>query len=149
MNGMTTYIYAKRNEIERLKNEIERLKAEIFKAQCKRWEDLYKDRCKEYFLTLEEFMAAIEFDNHIDDRDVDNLISFRESCLEEATEVSIKTVLTEMKNHNLKFIPNKIARMICEACSCQNCKFIKEHLGHTCQDCIDSNYLHYSGYCDE
>lgn len=142
MNDIVTYINDKRNEIKRLK-------AEIFKAQCEHWVDLYKDRCKEYFLTLEEFMKAIAFDNHFDDRDVDNIISFRESCLKETTEVSITDILREMDSHNLNFIPDKVARMICEACSCQNCKYIEEHLGYTCQDCRNSKYRHYSGYCDE
>ena len=127
MDCIATYIRDKRDEIKRLK-------AEIFKAQSKRWEDLYKDRCKEYFLPLKEFIDAIAFDNGLGG-DVDG---FKRSFSEEATEVSIKIVLTEMGSHNLEFIPFKIARMICEACSCQNCKYIEEHLGYICQDCRDN-----------
>ena len=51
-----TYIRDKRNEIKCIK-------AEIFEAQSKRWEDLYKDCCKDYFLTLDEFIDTIAFDN--------------------------------------------------------------------------------------
>lgn len=138
MDCIETYIRDKRDEIKHLK-------ADIFKAQSKRWEELYKDRCKEYFLTLKEFIDSIAFDNSFEG-DVDN---FKKSCSEEETEVSIASILWEMENHNLPFIPDKVAKMICEACSCQNCKYIKEHLGYTCEDCINSKYQHYNGYCDE
>lgn len=138
MDSIATYIYAKRDEIKRLK-------AEIFKAQCEHWNDLYKNRCKKYFLTLKEFIDSIAFENSFEG-DVD---SFKRNCSEEETEVSINTILTEMERHNLPFIPDKVARMICEACSCQNCQYIKEHLGYTCQDCINNKYQYYSGYCDE
>lgn len=141
MNDIVTYINDKRDEIKRLK-------AEIFEAQCKRWEELYKDRCEEYFLPLKEFIGAIAFDNNFEGCD-ENVYSFKKCCSEEETEVNINSILAEMKSHNLIFIPDKIAKMICEACSCQNCKYIKEHLGYTCQDCINSKYRHYSGYCDE
>lgn len=42
-----------------------------------------------------------------------------------------------------------VRKMICEACACQGCPSMKEHLRHTCDDCRKVGYRMYEGYCDE
>lgn len=46
-------------------------------------------------------------------------------------------------------IPKCAKNMICEACACNGCEFMRDHLGYTCEDCKKDYYTGYQGYCDE
>ena len=46
-------------------------------------------------------------------------------------------------------IPKCAKNMICEACACNGCEFMKDHLGYTCEDCKKDYYTGYQGYCEE
>ena len=107
------------------------------------WRYYYKDRCGESFISLDDFLSEFDF-----------RIGFRESYytsrlpfgVEEAA--CIDEILHFAKDFNKSYSP-KVKKMVCEACACNGCPYMKEHLGHTCKDCKMEGLTMYEGYCDE
>lgn len=137
------------DKIRELNKKAKDLQADIINVRNQMWEIWYKDRCPNHYMTFDRFVDQLVFENRIiDGPDVD---SFRDECLYLSTatsEMHIKAVLSLADMYNLK---NRmfVSKMICEACACQGCPHMKEHLGHTCGDCRKVGYQMYEGYCDE
>lgn len=137
------------DEIRELNKKAKDLQADIINVRNQMWEIWYKDRYPNHYMTFDKFVDQLVFENRIiDGPDVD---SFSDECLYLSTatpEMHIKAVLSLADAYNLKNMMF-VSKMICEACACQGCPHMKEHLGHTCDDCRKVGYQMYEGYCDE
>lgn len=107
------------------------------------WEKCYKDRCQEHYLSLSDCLDDIKFLNH-----EQKCPDLKAMCLDSTRPVYIYDINNLCKDHGLSH-GIMIPLMICEACACNRCKYLKEHLGYTCEDCRRDFYTGYQGYCDE
>lgn len=109
------------------------------------WEKLYKDRCKEYFMTLERIFFEFSLDNqHEEDYEV------RCQSLEEyyyKHPRGLSRLLNYAEILELR-VPLDVGKMTCAACMCGGCVYQEECCGYTCKECRP----HYTGYqwvCEE
>lgn len=136
------------NDFDKLNSIIADCKKKQRKILNDKWKSLYKERCTKYYVELEELVKGLDAYNHcyniithltlISDWVYSN--SFNSS--------SIYYILQFLKEHDL-LLTKEIKLMACEACACQGCEYIKEHLGYTCKECKENYYTGYEGYCDE
>jgi len=111
------------------------------------WKETYKDRCKEYFVTLEDIFWEFRMVNlyNIDSNN-------KELCdkLEEEYyrfPYGLSKLLFYAKDLELE-VPFIVGRMACALCVCKGCPYQKECNGYTCKECKP----HYTGYqweCEE
>lgn len=144
INGQLELVYDI-NEITNIINNAKKHKCEILD---KIWEDYYKERCKHNFLTFSQFVSEFAFWNN------DNMVNvdrFKDMCFSISMEesVTIPNVLGIGKSFGFTQFGTKIPKMICEACSCEGCPYLQEHLGYDCKICKKNGFDGYSGYCDE
>ena len=66
------------------------------------------------------------------------------------TDILISGILDICKKFGITQFGTKVPKMICEACACKGCPYLKEHLGYDCQTCRkEMHFSGYEGYCDE
>lgn len=113
------------------------------------WENLYKERCPEHFISYSEVLKAIDRTNWLmneegrkEFNEYFDILKIREN------HAQISEIILIAKLYNLQ-IPPEVGAMICEACACEGCPYMEEHLFHTCKECKKVKYSYYEGYCDE
>ena len=116
----------------------------------RKWENVYKERCPKYYLPLNEIIRKIESENLFN---VPSILSIgtklKEFVYHNTCQISsIIDLFKYCKDFHLD-IPKCVKNMICEACACNGCEFMQDHLGYTCEDCKKDYYTGYQGYCDE
>ena len=140
-------------KIKEIQSQITELKKQMREAAEEYWEALYKKRCPKYFISYDMFIHQIGFWN--DDFTSESrkkVDEFKDKCyykLYDDERAIIPEILTQAEYYNFK-IPLDVANMICEACACNSCPYLEEHLGYTCEECrFNKHYTGYQGYCDE
>lgn len=109
----------------------------------KKWERIYKKKCPTSYLSLHEFVKAIDKTNVRHDdfdyrREITDIV-YRHH-------LTIPKILNLIKERHLR-IPKNVSDMICEACVCGKCD-AKRHLPYTCEECkTQMSYTGYHGKC--
>lgn len=112
----------------------------------RKWENVYKERCPKYYLPLNEMIRKIESENWTN---MPSIPELKEFVYHNTFQISsIIDLFKYCKDFHLD-IPKCAKNMICEACACNSCEFMQDHLGYTCEDCKKDYYTGYHGYCDE
>lgn len=138
-----------------LHDRLHEVQTAIKEKHSEEWDSVYKRKCPNHYVSFEEFLDTLYLFN-------DNKFSIKkDEFLYSKSEIWIPNILRDLRNceydwnineytEKSKFtVPPKLSNMICEACACQGCPSMKEHLGHTCKDCRIAMYTKYEGYCDE
>lgn len=136
------------DEINDILHDVKRQKIKILNAY---WEKLYKDRCPNTYLSLTKTIDEITFwneeFNEISSLKINKFLN--EKYYFVLDHLDISTLLSSCESYDFKQLGTKFPQMICEACVCENCSFMKECRGNICADCKKNFYNMYSGYCDE
>lgn len=112
----------------------------------RKWENFYKERCHKYYLPLNEIIRKIESENWTN---MPSIPEFKEFVYHSTFQISsIVDLFKYCKDFHLN-IPKCVKNMICEACSCNGCEFMSDHLGYTCEQCKKDYYTGYQGHCEE
>lgn len=136
-----------KHEIWKLKHKINDIRSDILHIHKQQWDIWYKTRCPEHYLSFEQFIDKLAFMNS-NQNNRSEIEQFKNECKYEVDECHIPCILDVASKYGFKdFSP--VYKMICEACACQGCPYMEEHLGHTCNDCRKNGYQMYEGYCDE
>ena len=149
MNGILEEFLEKNNynttcDVDTLIRDLKEYRIDILSKQ---WEDYYKERCGEAYLTLREFIDAIRFQNFYALGE-ENYQWYKE-FYELHSDVTISSLVEFCKRRGIK-LSYKNTEMICKACACEGCPYLEEHLGYTCEKCKkDMLFTGYQGYCDE
>lgn len=110
------------------------------------WERIYKRKCPNHYLPLNDFIKEIDLTNWLNSSDYENIEDW---VYKRPTNATINSIMNEAKERKLS-IPKKVSEMICEACACNGCPYLEEHLGYDCNKCKkEMSYTGYEGYCDE
>lgn len=110
------------------------------------WERIYKERCPNHYLSLNDFVTKIDEANLIEVQEYENI---EDMVYKYPANATINHIMDEAKDKKLH-IPKDVSDMICEACVCCECEYLKEHLGYNCDECKKHLfYTGYQGYCDE
>ena len=136
------------NDFDKLNDIIGDCKKKQRKILNEKWKSLYKERCSKYYVELEKLVKGLDGYNH--SCNITTHLTFISDWVysNSFNSSSIYYILQFLKEHDL-LLTKEIKLMTCEACVCQGCKYIKEHLGHTCKECKENYYTGYEGYCDE
>jgi hypothetical protein len=135
--------------VEEINSLIESAKERKLEILDKCWEDLYKKRCPKHFLSFSKILKEIEYKNWLDEENLKNFTHFFRIEKINESDTDISTVMSIAHKYKLA-IPESVSAMVCEACACNGCPYIKEHLGYTCEECRKRlSYTGYEGYCDE
>lgn len=108
------------------------------------WKKMYYDRCEDNFMSLEKIISEIS-SRHWSEIEIKEL---EEIFLETKDTIYMIDIMHFLKDRELIY-PNSLQKMACAACACENCEFLKDHLGYTCEDCKKDYLIGYQGYCDE
>lgn len=108
------------------------------------WKKMYYDRCEDNFMSLRKIIEEIWSKNWLS-IEIEEL---EEIFLRTKDSVHIIDLMNFLKDRKLIY-PNNLQKMTCAACACNNCEFLKEHLGYTCEECKKDYLTGYQGYCDE
>ncbi len=132
--------------IRDIKDQIVKLKKELKAAQKQQWEAYYKDRCPDHYISFTEFVGDLAFMNKTSDNHslIDRFIN-KCNDLDDCHIPGVLDIASSCGFNSYSFVSD----MICEACACNGCPCMEEHLGHSCKDCRQSGYQMYEGYCDE
>lgn len=134
------------NDFYKLKNNIDYCRMLQKNLLNRKWENVYKERCPKYYLPLNEIIRKIENENLTN---MPSIPELKEFVYHNTFQISSIIDLFEYcKDFHLD-IPKCAKNMICEACACNGCEFMRDHLGYTCEDCKKDYYTGYHGYCDE
>ena len=115
------------------------------------WEKLYKNRCPKSYISLLEVINGIFWESkykYHNTLNIPPLDDFYTIFYTIDSYLDISHILDICKYRNFK-IDYEFSKMICEACACEGCPYMKEHLSCTCIDCKKNFYTMYSDYCDE
>ena len=122
---------------------------DILSIHSQQWEMLYKDRCPENYLSFEDFINEMIFWNKNGIEYSYELDQLEERLKYSQYAITLINILQDFRDHNFTQIPDKVVKMTCEACAGNGCPYMKDCLGHTCDDCRKAGYTMYEGYCDE
>ncbi len=137
------------DNLKEIQKEYKNLCEKTLKTQGEIWEAYYKERCPKYFIPWEQLIKDLAFWNN-DNGGIFFCNTFIYKCASTISDPTIKALLNIMEYHNYTEFGNTgFEKMICEACACQGCPYMEEHLGHTCRDCKLHQFKYYNGYCDE
>lgn len=136
------------NTIAGLKDVRKALDRRGLEIQDSIWELVYKHRCPENYVPWSELLKDIIFWNHEPGSPTSD--DFREHCIYNIPSPTINDLFNAMDSFDYTQLGQKFPKMICEACACQNCPCLKEHLGYDCSECRNKKHFRgYEGYCDE
>lgn len=93
---------------------------------------MYKERRLKHFLSFSEILEEIR-KNWLDEENLNKFNHFFRIEKINETGNDIKTVMGIAYEYKLA-IPESVSAMVCEACTCNNCPHIKEHLGYDCNE---------------
>lgn len=136
------------DDFDELSDIIEDCKKKQRKILNRKWKLLYEERCPKYYIELEELAKGLDVKNH--SYNITTKLTFISDWIYSNVfnSSSICYILQFLKGHKL-LLTKEIKLMVCEACACKGCEYMKDHLGHTCDECRDDYYTGYEGYCDE
>lgn len=109
------------------------------------WEEMYKERCGKYYIPLDIFLKDIieQYD------DYPYALIFQREFEHNWYPIFISDITNVVKDFEMK-MPQQEQKMICTACACEGCEYIKDHLGYTCEECKNEMcFTGYEGYCEE
>lgn len=138
------------SKVYELSCKIDELKDKIHQLCSDEWEAYYKNRCPKYYISFDKFVQTIFFENMFNKDNAHR--RFEEKCyfgLHSEENANIPHIIGIAVNEFGFKIPKSLEPMICEACACQGCPDMEDHLGHTCEDCKKEQWQLYEGYCDE
>lgn len=105
-----------------------------------KWEEIYKDRCKEYYVSLTNVLTDFWVIN--DGNTARELENYYYNYPH-----GLSSLLSQAKSLELK-VPYNVGKMACSICICGGCIYQEECCGYTCETCKP----HYTGYqweCEE
>lgn len=108
------------------------------------WKNLYEKRCLNHFIPLNKLVEEINLNCFLYDKPSISDWVYESPCNCD----SIIRILEKAKDMELE-LPKSVKDMACEACACNGCSYLKEHLGFTCEECRRDYCTGYQGYCDE
>lgn len=145
---MYSFIYDINNDLDKLSDIIADCKKKQKKLLNEKWKYLYEERCPKYYVDLEKLVERLDVYNHSYNKTTHLTFISDWVYSNSFNSSSIYYILQFLKEHEL-LLTKEIKLMTCEACACQGCEYMKEHLGHTCKECKENYYTGYEGYCDE
>lgn len=129
LNEVAEYVQAKKKELA-----------------YKMWEDLYKEKVGSKYLSLNEVIEKIRFENYFYLLEVNGVMEDLEEYLY-SYNACISDLVSKCESLGLR-LPNEVIDMICTCCVCGGCP--SQNVCHyTCDTCKSEGYIHYSFECEE